>query len=494
MAQEPSRTSNLVRDTQVAVVAVLGLAVAWYAIEISLEAAGGRTIHSVIWSFLPSAILVATAAISELRRRPYSLHMMHVVALGVLLVFAPAHQLIQGTFPSGVYVPDDELLRANFSVFVWVVCYLSGVAYMRRFVGPIRTRIPLLERRPSNAGYYLMLALAFASLAFLAYRGAAGAQTRAAFNQAVGTTGLEARSLMLIRPLPFVGLGFLLLRWLRQPELRSWTLLSAIALLGIGNLLVNSPLAAARVWTGTILLGLAAILFLSRQRSGVVTAAFLALGLLLLPALNLGRANTELETRMLTPELTAASTSMVSQDFDAYVNLVLIQKLLDFSDITYGRQLMGALLFWVPRSFWPDKPGGSGAKMAERLGLEFTNIASPLPAEALFNFGFWGIPIFAVTFALLLYVLDERYFQGTSESPPGEFRILDGLYPFLLGLTAFATRGDLLNATAFSSGFALAALLPFSFRALAPSENSRGVDSPDLDTARQDEPGVDAPG
>jgi len=48
----------------------------------------------------------------------------------------------------------------------------------------------------------------------------------------------------------------------------------------------------------------------------------------------------------------------VARDFDSYQNFAIVF----FEDfITYERQLLGALLFWVPRSIWPNKPIGSGA-------------------------------------------------------------------------------------------------------------------------------------
>jgi hypothetical protein len=57
----------------------------------------------------------------------------------------------------------------------------------------------------------------------------------------------------------------------------------------------------------------------------------------------------------------------------------------EIESITYGRQLVGALLFFVPSSLWPNKPIGSGTLVAEnmlmtRYSFWYTNISMPSPS------------------------------------------------------------------------------------------------------------------
>ena len=56
--------------------------------------------------------------------------------------------------------------------------------------------------------------------------------------------------------------------------------------------------------------------------------------------------------------------------FDASQNFMIIMKL---KIVTWGQQLLGALLFWFPRSLWESKPLGSGAFVAEQYS-DFTNL------------------------------------------------------------------------------------------------------------------------
>ena len=64
-----------------------------------------------------------------------------------------------------------------------------------------------------------------------------------------------------------------------------------------------------------------------------------------------------------------------------------------------GKQLLGAMLFFIPRSIWPSKPIGSGATIAIYQRQSFKNISCPIIGEAIINFGIIGVIIFAVAIA-----------------------------------------------------------------------------------------------
>src|SRR5690606_10753587 len=78
-------------------------------------------------------------------------------------------------------------------------------------------------------------------------------------------------------------------------------------------------------------------------------------------------------------------------DYDAYQMVLNTVKYSQSFGITYGRQLLGADLFWVPRQYWEDKPVGSGQFVAEGLRYSYTNLSCPLWAEAYINFGMIGV-------------------------------------------------------------------------------------------------------
>ncbi|WP_170002377.1 hypothetical protein [Pseudopontixanthobacter vadosimaris] len=78
-------------------------------------------------------------------------------------------------------------------------------------------------------------------------------------------------------------------------------------------------------------------------------------------------------------------------------------------DYLYGQTYIGAVLFWVPRSIWTDKPRGVGAYANALLFLKrnsvegFRGAAYPVggSAEAYWNFGWLGIMVAFGLFGIL---------------------------------------------------------------------------------------------
>lgn len=130
--------------------------------------------------------------------------------------------------------------------------------------------------------------------------------------------------------------------------------------------------------------------------------------------------------------------------FDAYENLA---SAIDYEYISGGWQLLGVILFFVPRSIWTDKPVGSGSQMADDIGYEFNNISMPFVAEGFVNFGYFGVFVFVAGISILVCRLDSRYRGKLLRDGPLEFS--DMFYLFLVGSLFFVLRGDLLSSTAY---------------------------------------------
>lgn len=142
--------------------------------------------------------------------------------------------------------------------------------------------------------------------------------------------------------------------------------------------------------------------------------------------------------------------------FDTYSSLL---RVVTYDIDTNGMQLVGCLLFWVPRSIWPTKPIGSGAYLSEVLHLSFDNISCCYFAEGYINGGFIGIFIFTVVLAFFSASFDNLYWSNQKNNNTNVFFEL--LYFFLLGLTFFILRGDLLSSFAYTVGFSCSILFVF---------------------------------
>lgn len=137
-------------------------------------------------------------------------------------------------------------------------------------------------------------------------------------------------------------------------------------------------------------------------------------------------------------------------NFDAYTMILnTIQYTYDFG-YSYGYQLLGAILFFIPRSFWIDKPIGSGATIADGYNYFFTNLSEPLIAESYINFGIIGVILFALFISRFISIFDKQYWYYLNNKIIN-YNIL--IYPFTLGFFFFMQRGDLLSSYSFLFGF-----------------------------------------
>ncbi|RZQ03953.1 hypothetical protein D8T39_22385, partial [Vibrio vulnificus] len=58
--------------------------------------------------------------------------------------------------------------------------------------------------------------------------------------------------------------------------------------------------------------------------------------------------------------------------FDSYQSFL---RVLENDVVTYGRQLLGVIFFFIPRAVWSDKPSGSGYYISELFNYGFSNIS-----------------------------------------------------------------------------------------------------------------------
>lgn len=202
---------------------------------------------------------------------------------------------------------------------------------------------------------------------------------------------------------------------------------------------IVNPVGSSRYATLTVVLALAAAFgaYAKIGRYRFVSIAALVAMFLLFPILGVIR-STLGGSVSLDP-----LASLTSGDFDAYAQIVNTAQFVDENGITWGRQFLGVLLFWVPRSMWAGKPVDTGILLADFKGYWFTNLSAPLPAEFFINGGWVVLVIGSFVVGYLLRVADarsERQIQAM-----GVPTILGCVLPFYLILIL---RGSLLQATA----------------------------------------------
>lgn len=141
----------------------------------------------------------------------------------------------------------------------------------------------------------------------------------------------------------------------------------------------------------------------------------------------------------------------LEEDYDAYRMIVSVLRFVKNEGITWGTQLIGAMLFFVPRSLWSLKPVGSGViAIQNELGSNaFSNVSCPFIGEGFINFGFMGVIFFGVALGFFVCKMDKTYWKNTDNSRGFSF----SPYLFIVFMMFFMLRGDLLSSYAYIIGF-----------------------------------------
>jgi|TARA_R100000049_G_C1949372_1_gene96082 hypothetical protein len=209
-------------------------------------------------------------------------------------------------------------------------------------------------------------------------------------------------------------------------------------LLGLSLLISAFPTAIPRFLVGFIYIPLVLILFPVFRNASRFVAAFVIGLLLVFPFLNQFRRFEGWNHLSIIPD----PEFFLEGHFDAYENFGSI---VEIGLVTGGRQLIGAIAFFIPRDFWADKPLGSGHELAILSDYYFTNISMPFFAEGFINFGPLGVALFCAFLGYVLGKIDglHNLNNGNTISYKTVF------FFFLIGALFFILRGDLLSATAY---------------------------------------------
>jgi hypothetical protein len=125
-------------------------------------------------------------------------------------------------------------------------------------------------------------------------------------------------------------------------------------------------------------------------------------------------------------------------DFDSFAQFANGIKLIDNGLFPYLQQILGPLLFFVPRSIWDSKPRDTGIEIASQLNLRFQNISAPWVLEAYSNAQLVGLIVTSIFLGFYL----SKYEYGSLYNLRSWL-----LGSILVGVLFIVVRGSLLQAT-----------------------------------------------
>lgn len=142
---------------------------------------------------------------------------------------------------------------------------------------------------------------------------------------------------------------------------------------------------------------------------------------------------------------TSLGDTYLTGDYDAFSMIMIIRRYVLDNGATLGRQLLGVLLFFVPRKIWPTKPIGTGATViGPVMSQSFANVSAPLIGEAYVNGGMLGTIVMGFIVGIMTGSADNKYWKTKDE-----FARVRMIYPFNLLQFFFMMRGDLLSSWAY---------------------------------------------
>jgi hypothetical protein len=231
--------------------------------------------------------------------------------------------------------------------------------------------------------------------------------------------------------------------------------------------IANYPPGLARLWLGTLVMSYLFVLVPWKRWTMQALVILFATSLVyIFPYADRFRAP---EAQIATERFSAiqewhtVGEAMINKgDYDPFQTFINSVMYVDRYGIMWGRNLIGAAFFWVPRAWWPDKPIGSGMQVTESLGYGDWNISAPLWMEAYLAFGTFGIIAILCAYGYVTGQLELRYvWQVRNQIGNG---VLRWFVPFWAGYQTFFLRGDLMSGVTFCSVSLLVSALVATWR------------------------------
>lgn len=406
--------------------------------------------YLLAFSFYMNAILMAyMTRISIVRNTAGPAFAVTNVFLILFLYSAPIYQLVEyrGYLINNYNAPSGQMLLANIIVFIFTAIYIF-IYVRRRNV----THSPFLKVSDESVGrmFPVLVALSiFAAIWAIRVMSDYGLELEDDAVSAGVNIGITIRHKVAF-VLPFAMVGFYLCR--RYPRRSLFVLgILTITLLLSKNIILDRRNSLGPVYLAYITLFIWRGEITSRRIFMLVGPALIFGFPILSIFINHSSENWAglLNFVNIGKEIRG---HFVDMHYDAWANLVAAIQYVQTEGLQFGRQLIGSLLFWFPRTLWIDKPVSSGQMLGDYLvlnsGLWFTNISFPFPAEGYVDFGILGVIVYAIVLASYSQRLD--YFVNNG----GIVDRTSAIY-FIFYLM-FVLRGSFLPAFAFGVGALIA--------------------------------------
>lgn len=392
----------------------------------------------VVLSFSANIALFAALFIRSVRRHTYSFDMMMWLFSLFFFGFAPLLQYFTGVYAWGLKPTQAELIRTNLFILLFSVCFCIGKGLKRGRSHLSSTQDLKVKRDRLRILLVLSGLVAVYHLRFIGFRNLLISATN--FNEDLNST----MGLLVTHVFKNIALFTAVMYMMKCKEQRK---IDIEAVLAFVFLLISCfPTGLSRNMMGSFYGGLFLLAFDRKREKRWITYAIIFGLILVFPAANVFRNAATMSGGSISELiLRNIQNTYLEAHYDAHQMFISIQQYVEKYGFSYGYQLLGALLFFVPRSIWPTKPYGTGRMAFEALSQYwFTNVSAPLVSEGYSNFGVVGVIGFGLIVGLLVNQLDNRFWKDDRNVSATKI-----LYPFIMLKFFFMLRGDLLSSWAY---------------------------------------------
>ena len=353
-----------------------------------------------------------------------------------------------------LYKPTEQaIIKTNFAIIIWMLCFFIGSIVYSKKNDKNNFKLELKEEYIVQKKILSIFnAISFVLVLYMISR--AGFVTiissrsggESAFNGAF--TSISSLMTYCVRNFITFTALFNAYRYKRKKDNVIMMIFSLILLL-IGC----SPIGMPRFQVATVYIALLLIFFTNFKKKPLFILLLIFAFMVLFPVLDAFRYN-EFDISNLQiifkNTLSNLQNQYLSANYDAYV---MIMKTFDFvsnNSLQYGRQLLGAFLFFIPRNLWFNKPVSTGTMIQNSFGFyrDAANVSSSLISESYVDFGFIGIVVYALLFGIICKKIDNKILEYSNSNK------IDGLLLLLMPtLIFFLCRGPLLSVWGFVSSF-----------------------------------------
>lgn len=404
------------------------------------EKEGTKLSFLVYVTFVINGVAFYCFMIKSICKYAFSLEFIHNLFLLIFFWISPMIQIADGFTPWGLSYGEDYIFKANMMILVWCLLFNGGIRIAKnKYINFCNNRMHISVTNKS----YIKILLNITIIITIIYIWKNGVSF-GGFGEDNSVFNIQIQSMSVLVDHCLTGFVtfstmFTIIYYKNRVVNKSIVIIQIVCLI-----LVAFPLSISRYAAGSIYSCLLVHMFPSLKKGHKFILLFSISFMILFPLLGMFRYSSisEIMLNDILISMKSIRKYYVSGNFDAYQMIIATIKVVEARGYTWGQQLLGTFLFFVPRSMWQNKPVSTGTYIANELGLSFGNISCPINMEFYIDFGVFGYIFIAFLLGYIVSVIDNSYWKAETVK---KVSILTIGYPFMVPFFLFMCRGSLMS-------------------------------------------------